>query len=149
MSSKSHPLIHPAKQHTVLPQAALEEEVEETPLQAMENGQNLSGQASKNTSRLVYEITSDDGYHIQAESWHGMLHILYLLYHFMCSHYYEGQFYYGQFDITVALYNMFYYTRKLVIIRGSKFLQRLMLLATGELLGKMKVLKILKYLRFS
>ncbi|KAK6172193.1 hypothetical protein SNE40_015908 [Patella caerulea] len=68
----SHSLIHHQKQSTVLPQAEVEEEVTDSPmLSILEHDDRIKRQDSintKNMSRLVFEITSDDGFSCQSNS---------------------------------------------------------------------------------
>ncbi|XP_064595526.1 LOW QUALITY PROTEIN: histone-lysine N-methyltransferase 2A-like [Liolophura sinensis] len=70
---QSHPMIHSQRDLSVLPQPALEEEVTESPLTApaysTEDQRNRESQrANKDKPRLMFEITSDDGFYTRADT---------------------------------------------------------------------------------
>lgn len=73
---KSHPIIHPLKEAT-LPQPAVEEEIIETPLfEFLEYSEQRrkrleSEERRRGGPRLMFEITSDDGFHCKADSMEG------------------------------------------------------------------------------
>lgn len=73
--AQSHPLIHPTKRHQHLPEATWEEEVTESPLYSLDGERPGHGDKSlrrpKDSPHLVFEITSDDGFKVQADSWDG------------------------------------------------------------------------------
>lgn len=52
-----------------LPQPAQELELEDTPLTAFDDKENTDTAAAKNKPHLVFEISSDDGFHVRADSW--------------------------------------------------------------------------------
>ncbi|KAK3107018.1 hypothetical protein FSP39_005247 [Pinctada imbricata] len=60
----SHPLIHPQKEGACLPQPAVEEEVEDTPLSQFqfEQQKQQEEKARKSGPRFLFEINSDDGF---------------------------------------------------------------------------------------
>ncbi|KAL3885750.1 hypothetical protein ACJMK2_025792 [Sinanodonta woodiana] len=72
----SHPIIHPQKEGALLPQPAVEEEVIATEFSSLaeyeerqnRQAQQLDGTSSNNGLRLVYEITSDDGFSCKANT---------------------------------------------------------------------------------
>ena len=67
----------------MLPQPEIEEEVVESPLLAMfeheEKQRKQETLGKKNAPHLLFEITSDDGLHIQADSWDGRSFLAQLL----------------------------------------------------------------------
>lgn len=71
----AHPLIHSSHQSAFLPEPEVEEEVEDSPLLAAmlekEERKRAEGR-KKDTPYLVFQITSDDGFRCQAESWDGL-----------------------------------------------------------------------------
>ncbi|XP_041373736.1 uncharacterized protein LOC121386787 isoform X2 [Gigantopelta aegis] len=67
----SHPLIHHQNEATCLPQPAMEEEVREIPLSIFELNRGRSAHnrdTPKDAPHLVFEITSDDGFHCRADT---------------------------------------------------------------------------------
>ncbi|KAK3581005.1 hypothetical protein CHS0354_013899 [Potamilus streckersoni] len=72
----SHPIIHPQKEGALLPQPAVEEEVIATEFSSLaeyeerqnQQAQQVEGTSSNNGLRLVYEITSDDGFSCKADT---------------------------------------------------------------------------------
>ena len=76
----SHPLIHSATKAAILPQPALEEEVEDEPLAMFDDlgGEGPGSKRGADQPRLVFEISNDDGFQIQADTWEGTVdHRLY------------------------------------------------------------------------
>lgn len=72
-SGPSHQVIHPHLLHPSLPQPEMEEEVVAIP--ALDVG-NLDPNCKKHKLKkdaphLIFEITSNDGFHIQSDSWYG------------------------------------------------------------------------------
>ena len=70
--SCSHPIIHAQKEVTSLPAAAVEEEVVETPLDALydqlDSGQQGGSRSRDNRGHLEFEITSDDGFTCKSDT---------------------------------------------------------------------------------
>ena len=71
-----HPLLHHKKLGSTLPQASLEEEVVDTPLSQGKGGHphgggSGSGSKDRSTSRLRFEISSDDGFSCQGDTMDG------------------------------------------------------------------------------
>lgn len=72
----SHPMIHGQKEVTSLPVAAVEEEVRDIPLSALDDGdgrQTGTGCSGLNLGHLEYEITSDDGFTCRSDSLDGRI----------------------------------------------------------------------------
>ena len=72
----SHPLIHPTKQSAFLPEAEQEEEVIDSPRLALmmeEEERKARENRKKDSPYLMFEITSDDGFKCQSESYEGKL----------------------------------------------------------------------------
>ncbi|XP_056010328.1 uncharacterized protein LOC130051760 isoform X2 [Ostrea edulis] len=66
----SHPIIHPHKELMTLPQPAMEEEVEETPLSQFQQEQREKqlGRYKKDGPKFQFQITSDDGFSCKGDS---------------------------------------------------------------------------------
>lgn len=69
-------MIHSQRDLSVLPQPALEEEVTESPLTAPaysteDQRSRESRHANKDKPRLMFEITSDDGFYTRADTMEG------------------------------------------------------------------------------
>ena len=71
----SHPLIHTSYQQTSLPEAELEEEVVESKAVLPPGGSKASEPChrDRDSPYLMFEITSDDGFSVQADTCEGML----------------------------------------------------------------------------
>lgn len=70
----SHPIIHPHKELMTLPQPAMEEEVEETPLSQFQQEQREKqlGRYKKDGPKFQFQITSDDGFSCKGDSMSGI-----------------------------------------------------------------------------
>ena len=71
---QSHPLIHPHLQHPMLPQPEMEEEVVAVPsidTYSQDTGPRQKQRHPKDVPHLVFDVTSDDGFHVRSDSCHG------------------------------------------------------------------------------
>ena len=77
LGSGSHPIIHAQKEVTSLPAAAVEEEVVETPLDALYDEMDARHQgktkSKDNRGHLEFEITSDDGFTCKSDTADGTI----------------------------------------------------------------------------